>query len=157
MSTMVGFNVKPDSKYMSPLRVNRVNNVLATVHADYCEVAFREANGALSEMFKHVPELSCSDVLKMSEDAYKKYITSISQSDATSSSHVTANGVRVTETKTSGGNRLPVSSVTLGYELFTDMVKDTCDRNQKITRDGLTQMTKALLKVACNVDQSTSL
>jgi hypothetical protein len=145
-SIMVGFQVKPDNKYLDHHRVNRINNLLETFQTASCSFLLNNANHVLDTMFDKnlsivyesildkratVVELDCNEALRMVDVIYDKGMISLH------------------------GNEKKIISpmLTLGYGLFKDMVLDTCDTNNKITRESMSEAANALLKVACNVPQ----
>jgi hypothetical protein len=136
-SMMVGFVVKPDNKYLDNMRVNRINNLLTTFQMASCDLAFQNAYNWTDNVFDtqaSFQELDCDDVLRRSKKIYDNVLSTDDSS-----------------------KQLLIPTLALGYGLFTDMVRDTCGQNKKLTRESVIDATNALLKVACNVDQSSRL
>jgi hypothetical protein len=134
-SIMVGFQVKPDNKYLDHHRVNRINNLLTTFQTASCSFLIQNADHVLDKMFNKqatVHELDCDEALRMADRIYNE---------------------RMSNLHSRGDRQLIIPMLTLGYGLFTDMIRDTCDANNKITRESVSESAKALLKVACNVPQ----
>jgi hypothetical protein len=134
-SIMVGFQVKPDNKYLDHHRVNRINNLLTTSQIASCSFLIQNADHVLDRMFDKqatVNELDCDEALRRADLIYNKGMINL---------------------HSRGDRQLITPMLTLGYGLFTDMIRDTCDTNNKITRESVSEAAKALLKVACNVPQ----
>jgi len=138
-SVMVGIDVKPDPTFMDNVRVNKLNNLVATAQAIVCD-RISSSPGFVDQridlMFPGPPDMEiipggCNALLRNNRELFERY------------------------TSTSAGNfkgereaLLPLTAA--GFDMIQDMVKSTCV-NDKLTKAHLKTAVGALAKVVCNV------